>query len=315
MICCELEFLCTSAMAAADKTTEKDPFQLDWSGIVEDFEESEKIAQKSRPHSFNIKTQANVHKCVIQGAVYLRDGDILITDNSNQSVKLFTNDGRLKDELASEMDPCGIAMLDDTTAAVTYHGFSRMQLISVEEKLFVQSDIELPFQPYSVCGYKGQLAVTCHEDGSLHIVTRGGNVTKTPRPALPGEHRESQKLFHSVGSVTCNQAGTVLYVLDTFADELFAVTEEGEIKFRYKHSKLRGVNGVSVDASGNVYVCGNGSRNVHQVTADGQHKSILPIIKIDYRVISYQPYTENFMLIDPRVDTILLTTLTNRISV
>jgi hypothetical protein len=300
-------------MAAADKTIVKDPFELDWSGIVEEFEESERRIG----HSFSVKTQANVHKCSLIGAVYLRDGNILITDNSNRYVKLFSRAGRLKDELVSEMEPYGIAMLDDTTAAVTYTGVTRMQLISVEEKLFVQSDIELPFPPsvsvhaVHVCGYNGQLAVTCEEDNCLYIVTRDGNVTKTLRRTPPDEHGSSKNLFETAGAVTCNQAGTVLYVTDHSAQELIAVTEKGEVKFRYKHPKLRRPAGVSVDASGNVYVCGFESCNVHQLTADGQHKSLLPQHNLHFWEISFEPNTDNFLLTDQYDDTIHLTTLSN----
>jgi hypothetical protein len=302
-------------MAAADKTTEKDPFELDWSGIVEDF----KVSEMCRPHRFNVRTQADVGNCFIHAAVYLRNGNILMADYPNRSVKLFTNDGQLKDELVSEVSeleliPYGITMLDSTTAAVTYHMTDRsdglkpvtrmIKLISVEERLFVQSEFDLPFpmclQSQMVCGYNGQLAVTCEDEKCVYIVTRDGKLTKT-----------ISNLFASTKNVASNQAGTVLYVVDQRANQLVAVTDEGEVKFRYKHPKLSYPTCVSVDASDNVYVCGHGSKNVHQVTADGQHKSILPIIDIGYWVISFQPDTDNFLLMNDQTNTIHLTTLSN----
>jgi hypothetical protein len=281
-------------MAAADKTTEKDPFELDWSPIVEAFEQSEK---QKRPPSFNARTPANDKNCSLVGSVYLKDGNILLVDNYNQSLKRFTASGRLREELSLGLAPYDIAMLDATTAAITFIGANQVRLISVGEQLTVQSNIELPFRARGVSGYNGQLAITgVDSDHSLHIVTRGGKVTKTLTSDENGYL--AMNLFKYPAFVTCNQAGTVFYVSDLGSQELVAVTDKCLVMFRYTHPELRKLGDVSVDASGNVYVCGSESRNVHQVGADGRHISILPMPTSNVRpwAISFQPDTDNFLL-------------------
>ena len=44
---------------------------------------------------------------------------------------------------------------------------------------------------------------------------------------------------------------------------------------KYSHENLRGTYGVTVDCAGNIYVCGWGSENVHQLNRDGKLQRIM----------------------------------------
>jgi len=52
-------------------------------------------------------------------------------------------------------------------------------------------------------------------------------------------------------------------------------TLTGEELFKYQHKLLEDPFGICLDVNSNVYVCGNYSQNVHQISSDGKKSRIL----------------------------------------
>ena len=70
--------------------------------------------------------------------------------------------------------------------------------------------------------------------------------------------------------------------------ELNCVTLDGKAVFQYTHDKLKRAWGVTVDCAGNIYVCGHDSKNVHQLSHDGQLQRIM------FDNLPYEPYCIRF---------------------
>ena len=53
-------------------------------------------------------------------------------------------------------------------------------------------------------------------------------------------------------------------------------TVGGVTQFKYSSQELRGPRSVSTDMHGNIYVCGFSSKNIHQISNDGNIVRIIP---------------------------------------
>jgi hypothetical protein len=241
------------------------------------------------------------HTSVVE---YLQDGRLLLIDQKHKAVKLFTQLGEFVDEIVVEGDPRGIAMLDETTAAIICTLDPQIQLISVGQSLTRSHNLVLDFEPRSITSFRHGLAVMCYErlnSGSvfnvttalvIKILTRDGQVVKTIFTGRYGKYA-----WTDMDRLAANAEGTMLYVSGHRKNEVTAMTENGEIVFRYTHRKLQGLWDVATDGSGNVYACGCYSDNIHQLTVDDQQSRIIPIPGVKRPdAISFQPGSRNFVI-------------------
>jgi hypothetical protein len=53
------------------------------------------------------------------------------------------------------------------------------------------------------------------------------------------------------------------------------MTSDGSCLFTYTDAALSRARGVDVDDEGNLYICGNVSNNIHQVSPDGEKIKLL----------------------------------------
>ena len=58
-------------------------------------------------------------------------------------------------------------------------------------------------------------------------------------------------------------------------NELHEVSSDGKCQLFYKHADMIRPGSIDVDKGGNVYVCGEGSASVHQISHDGKHIGVL----------------------------------------
>jgi hypothetical protein len=240
--------------------------------------------------------------CFTSFAEYLPDGRLLFVDSIHNTVKLFTQLGEFVDELVVERSPNGIAMLDETTAALICSLDPQIDLISVGPHLVKSHSLVLDFAPRSITRFRYGLAVMCYEEVHsgynvtnalvIKILTRDGQVMKT---IFTG--RYGKEAWTDMDRLAANTEGTMLYVSGYAKNEVTALTENGEIVFCYTHRKLRDVWDVATDGSGNVYACGCSSDNVHQLTVDDQQSRIIPIPGVKSpQAISFQPGSRNFVI-------------------
>jgi hypothetical protein len=191
-------------------------------------------------------------------------------------LKLFAETGRLLDELVLEDYPQDLTMLDDVTAAAITSDLNRsIHLVSVRHTLAKLGNIFLSFEPDSIAGCNGLLAVTCMnaQDCSVKLMTRDGEIIKcfsTGQNGLP--------LFTRPRHVTANMSGNMLFVDERVggSNEIVAFTTDTSA-FRWRHlHPLRPTGGVvKTDAAGNVYMCSR--QQVQQVAPDGKYIRQLPL--------------------------------------
>ncbi|XP_033746969.1 uncharacterized protein LOC117332194 [Pecten maximus] len=67
---------------------------------------------------FNIQVSADKKKCSAFGIVFLSGGRIVVGDNANRKVKLFTENGEFQCDVKLSDEPSGLCLVDDCTVAV-----------------------------------------------------------------------------------------------------------------------------------------------------------------------------------------------------
>ncbi|XP_021369084.1 uncharacterized protein LOC110460475 [Mizuhopecten yessoensis] len=76
--------------------------------------------------------------------------------------------------------------------------------------------------------------------------------------------------FTAPQHITCNSMSTELYVTDSALHCVIALGTDGQLKFIYRARDMGCPTGISVDRSGNIYVCAKETSNVHRVEPGGK---------------------------------------------
>ncbi|XP_021355008.1 uncharacterized protein LOC110451364 [Mizuhopecten yessoensis] len=208
----------------------------------------------------NIKCPSDQGYCVARGVVYLPDGRIVVGNNNNQKIKLINDEGNVVDELNLDGDPWDLCMVDNTTvaAAITSPGGIRVVTVT-SSKLTLSSVINKNKQYYGITYRDDEFIVSTgsevcsvKKDGTTKTLYRyTGNVH-----ALSHDSKDGQLFIAHYTNSTGRTAIGKLSTDNKYTD----VLKVGVVKYPY---------GVDVDVEGNVYVCGNGSHNVVQMSGDG----------------------------------------------
>ncbi|XP_033757657.1 tripartite motif-containing protein 2-like [Pecten maximus] len=209
---------------------------------------------------FSIKCPSDGHDCFANGIVYLPDDHIVVSDWNNKKIKLFTASGKCLDEMKVTGNPYDMCCIDDDTVAAAIYN-SEILIIKVNHaKLTLSSKIKLSIgaDPYGITYSNEAFTVSTQTD--VYRVSKNGvpnTIVSYPNRCL---HLACDpRTGHIYGSQLTSKDGDVaVYRLS-----------DGKLTNISKVGMLRTASGVDVDSDGNVYVCGNRSNNVVQMSRDG----------------------------------------------
>ncbi|XP_060079227.1 uncharacterized protein LOC132558649 [Ylistrum balloti] len=99
--------------------------------------------------------------------------------------------------------------------------------------------------------------------------------------------------------ISCNSMYTELYVTDSALHCVIALGRDGKLKFVYRARDLGCPTGISVDRSGNIFVCAKETSNVHRIVPGGNEGC--PILAgndgvVKPRGICYSPINGNLYI-------------------
>ncbi|XP_033726123.1 uncharacterized protein LOC117315830 [Pecten maximus] len=214
---------------------------------------------------FNIKTQVDKNNCCASGVLYLPCDQIVVSDDNNKKLKLFTDKGQFLDELTIRGSPFDLCLMDNNTVAVAVDSPGGIHVVKVEaSKLSLSSEIRIP-------NGKDCYGIT-HTDGRFIVGTDGGGVYSVTQDGVT-------ELLHQYNSNCYSLThdpvkGDTLVSVYSYNPGDVAVSRRSADK---RHTDVMKVGvvwcprGIDVDREGNIYVCGYSSHNVVHMSGDGTH--------------------------------------------
>lgn len=217
-----------------------------------------------------VTSESDNAECWITGAVFLEDDKVLIVDNRNLKLKLFSADFQLLTEDDS-FKPYDVALIDNETVAVSdsgcvrYCDIERNSLKSSKTynndwKIYVPKVLSLSGYCRGICSTKGKIAVCSGKDLDKRIIFQDIEIIRHIWQDIDGK-----SLFREPWYCAMNESGSLIFVADGVGVEghVICITTQGRFRWKHKFEMPRGL-----------CICGD-----HLFVADMKDNSI----KVDLR--------------------------------
>ncbi|XP_069142153.1 LOW QUALITY PROTEIN: tripartite motif-containing protein 10-like [Argopecten irradians] len=219
--------------------------------------------QLKMTRKINIKVPTDEKDCILTGVVLLSGGRIVVGDDANHKVKLFTENGDFKCDIEISEALCDLCRVDDNTVAVTLVTDKSIYTVNVTDvTLTVLSKIKIQNVTENCLGvtYNNNTFVVGTLTSLYSVPQNGGEATML--------HKIESKCLHLASD---QRNGRVFASIHTSDPDAVAVTRlsDGTHIDVLKVGVVKGTTGIDVDREGNVYVCGRASHNVIQMSGDG----------------------------------------------
>ena len=221
----------------------------------------------------NVKTGDDKKPPVITGCTVMANGDVVLCDISNYTIKLLNSSGVLTGKIKLSSRPWDVSVLDPTSVIVTLPHNNQLQVVQVYPQLKPGRVIQLDKECWGVAVVKGELYVSCYTytgDGEIRVLGLDGKVKRRL-----GVNQDGSFMFTMPHYITVNSSGEKIFVSDNSKQTVTCMSVDGRVIYAYKDDSLRRPVGLLCDSEDNILVCGWRSNNVQVLTADGKRHCTL----------------------------------------
>ncbi|XP_063402415.1 E3 ubiquitin-protein ligase TRIM45-like [Mytilus trossulus] len=224
-------------------------------------------------HSGKIKVlfKIDIRGYYISG-IFFND-DIIITDYNNSRIVYHDNTGKQTEVFNVPQYPTDICKVNDQTVAVSSNA-NKIFIINVRPFSLVKT--------FDVSTW----GLTLVEDEYI----TANNSTICWLNAQTGANIKELPTGTNTMFVACYKKNEFIYMNNSNAITLDSADGKG---FQYGHKNLSYPYNQEIDEKGNIYVVGNFSKNIHQLTSSGQLIRIIPVSDID-KTITAGPWVMRF---------------------
>ncbi|XP_052806468.1 E3 ubiquitin-protein ligase TRIM71-like [Mya arenaria] len=223
---------------------------------------------------FIVTTETDLYTCSIF-AVYLTEYGVLVADYGNSKLKLFSRKFDLICEHSLPGQPVDMCC-DGENCYVCYSDLKKVTKLCINKtSIWRCYEYCTKYQPLSLTVFDSRLMIlfACNENfdnteaDDVHIEIRKGNsINVSIYEPYQNDVKEAKRIFRFDASsiVVSENTSVSCYEVDTKTQEL------PNRKWFYKPFKqnvLKKAKGVAKDSEGNIYICGEDSNNVHQVSS------------------------------------------------
>jgi len=141
-----------------------------------------------------------------------------------------------------------------------------LQFVTTDKKLKLTRSFKIGVSCYGVACQNGEIFVACiggqyENKPQLRVYNMSGRMLR-----VFDRSQDGNVIFSAPRNIAVSPDGTMLHVTDR---EFGVITLGlfGQVISEYKSAELDSPRGITVDPSGNVFVCGQNSHNVMQLTA------------------------------------------------
>jgi predicted DNA-binding protein len=201
--------------------------------------------------------------------------DVIITDNVNNRIVMYDDQGVQKKELKIDNNPTDITKVNDLTVAVAT---SSTKVYLVDPKLLTLSRI------FTID--VGAWGISYVEDE--YIAVKNGTISWID-PTTGTQIREIKTGYNYTRFASSSCKGEIIY--SDSGSSVKCVSTKGN-NFTYKCDRLSCPRSHDSDCDGNIYIVGHWSKNIHQLTSDGKCIRIIPLS--DFSTITDSPWVLQF---------------------
>ena len=188
------------------------------------------------------------------------NGELVLCDNTNKSVKVLSIDFTLKEQTKLASNPWDIDIIADDEVVISLPDSKSLMFLKVFPKLQSGSSIQQD-QACRGVAVDGRSIFVSFENGEVRIMDRAGNQLQNIYSTLR---------FATPYYISVPKPGMLLVSeYSSYTVRLLNIEKEMYI---YKHSGLILPLGMYVDGGENVFICGYSSNNVHIIDKNGNHK-------------------------------------------
>ncbi|KAL3864694.1 hypothetical protein ACJMK2_006354 [Sinanodonta woodiana] len=206
-------------------------------------------------------------------AAYLTNDNIIVAACSDCKSKIciFGPSFDQVSECAMTSSPAAVCKVGNNKFAVALP-FEKKILLFTCNHLIIQTD-EFKTR-LSCCGLavlnNGDIAVTYMSIRYLYMAIL--SITGIEQKCFRIDECKKPKY---IANITIDMANTVAYITCHDNDTLYFVGLEGGVRKKYKSPLLKGIDGLTIDREGNIYVVGTNSHNIHQLSPQGNLLQII----------------------------------------
>jgi len=255
----------------------------------------------------NVRTSTDKTLCVVTSIIRLGNGHIVLADNANFKIKMFSNKFDFLDEVQLPGSPLDMCNINDEIYVCCYQ-IKRIFHIAVEGNTLSSNlrSYATRRQPLSVSTIDSEVVILFGNVSSgkvvdVNIEIREGSSIRTnvsyPTSNYNFDHLNDATMFlHTLNSneILLSENDRVsCYEIDRYQEE---VSNRLWYYKSHRENILEGALGLTIDSEDNVYVCGYNSNNVHQVSSQNyrMNQVVVPYIE---RPLSVCVHEENDRLL------------------
>ncbi|XP_062568287.1 uncharacterized protein LOC134230474 [Saccostrea cucullata] len=196
----------------------------------------------------NVTSETDNAEVWITGAVFLEDDKILMADNRNLKLKLFSADFKFITEDDS-FKPYDLTLMDNETAAVGDSGCIRYCTVENNSlkltktynndwKIYVPKMLSLSGYCRGICSSQSKLAVCSGKDLDKRIILQDIEIVRHIWQDIDGK-----SLFREPWYCVMNEAASLIFVADGVGMEghVICVTTQGRFRWKHKFEMPRGL--------------------------------------------------------------------------
>ena len=213
----------------------------------------------TRLGEINVRRTDDSRSCYITGIETTCNGNLILADNSNRKVKLFSPDGQfLISSLPLSEQPFDVSVVDMSTSAVSVNTRQIVLLdLGHEGQLSRRQTIHLKRFVWGIKAYNNNFIITCDKSASSPRSVEMINIKGKVLWSTDSRPTPVSQLFDCAGFLTVRSgSGPATVIISDWKKETITVLEADSGKLvKVCDVKGRTPRGMTVDDNGNIFMC------------------------------------------------------------
>ena len=211
----------------------------------------------------DVKFPADQKTQMITGSLFLSNGELILCDSTNSSVKVLNADFTQKEQLKLESNPCDLCLMENDEIVITQPYTKQLLFMKFAPKIQTGSSITLGQQCRGIAVQDGLIYVS-FDNGEIRILDRTGQQKRN----VYSEFSFQYPLYISV-------MPTGMVYVSEYGGNNIRVLKDGKEISNYSSVTVSYPMGMYIDGAENILVCELHSHNLRLIDAKGNTSNVI----------------------------------------